>query len=67
MKYQFACPLEGCEWKMVVDGENDAEGADKLTEAAKKHLATTHPDIHKTDGEVKGDIASMMTQLPSEM
>ncbi len=67
MKYQFTCPLEGCEWKTTVDAANDEEAATKLTEAAKVHLADTHPDVHKTDEQIKSDITSMMTKLPDVM
>jgi predicted small metal-binding protein len=67
MKYQFACPLEGCEWKTTVDAQTEEEAANQLTQAAKEHLAQSHPEIHKTDEQIKSDITSMMTKVQDQM
>lgn len=60
MQYTFACPLEGCTEVMMVEAQTDEEALDKLVETAKGHLATTHPELHKTDDEIKADIGPKM-------
>lgn len=61
MKYSFICPLGGCKETMTVEAKNDDDAVDKLTEKAKEHLALSHPDIEKTDEEIRNDIKSQMT------
>lgn len=63
MQFQFSCPLEGCDQVLVVDAENKEEGAKKLVEAAKIHLAEMHPQVHKTDEQVNADIRSRMESV----
>lgn len=61
MQYSFRCPLPGCSTIMNIDAQNDDEAVNKLTEQAKIHLASAHPDIHKTDEQIQEDIRSHMT------
>lgn len=61
MKYLFTCPIAGCKHTMTVEARSSNEAIDKLTEKAKEHLATTHPDVKKTDQEVRSDIESQIT------
>lgn len=63
MRYSFACPLEGCSEVMTVNAKNDDEAVDKLSEMAKKHLMIAHPDVKKTDEEVRSDIRSQMVAM----
>lgn len=63
MKYSFTCPLEGCSETMSVEGTSDDEATDKLVEKAKEHLVIKHPDIHKTDIEIKNDIQEQMIKV----
>lgn len=58
--YQFSCPLEGCMGKLTTSSPTDEEAINNLTQQAKDHLASAHPEISKTDEEVKSDISSMM-------
>ena len=60
MKYSFACPLAGCKDTMTVEAENKEEALNRLTEEAKKHLKTFHPELSKTDREVRNDVASKL-------
>lgn len=61
MKYSFTCPIAGCKHTMTVEAQSSDEAIDKLTEKAKEHLSTTHPDVKKTDQEVRSDTKSQMT------
>lgn len=60
MQYSFTCPLKGCNQTLTVEAQTNEEAVDKLTEEAKEHLKTTHPEIKKTDEEVREDIQSQM-------
>lgn len=51
--------------KLKSDSLSRDEAADSLTTQAKEHLATVHPDIVKTDEQVRGDITSMMVEESS--
>lgn len=61
MQYSFACPLEGCAHIMTVEAKNDDEAVDKLTEQAKDHLMIVHPDVKKSDEQIRDDIRKQMT------
>ncbi|OGK22254.1 hypothetical protein A2866_02430 [Candidatus Roizmanbacteria bacterium RIFCSPHIGHO2_01_FULL_39_8] len=63
MKYSFTCPLAGCGDVMTVQAENKEETLNKLTEKAKNHLKISHPEVSKTDREVRNDAASKLTIL----
>ena len=41
---------------MSVEASNPEEGLDKLVETAKAHLASSHPEIKKTDQQIRDDI-----------
>ena len=60
MQYTFVCPLEGCTEVMKVEAENDGQALDMLVETAKGHLSDAHPELHKTDEEIKSDIGPKM-------
>lgn len=60
MQYLFTCPLERCQEVMTIEANSDEEAIEKLSNKAKNHLALKHPDIKKTDEEVKKDIKSLM-------
>ena len=60
MKYIFVCPLDGCSEEMEVDAESEDVAKTKLTEMAKNHLETVHPEVKKTDEQVSEDIGSLM-------
>lgn len=63
MEYSFTCPITGCKHIMTVEAQSSNEAIDNLTEKAKEHLAATHPDVKKTDQEVRSDIKSQMTTI----
>lgn len=65
MQYSFTCPIEGCGQKMTVDATSNAEAIEKLTGVAKEHVATVHPDLQKTDEQVRGDVTSLMVEEDS--
>lgn len=60
MKYFFVCPLEGCSLKMEAEVENKNEAIDKLTDTAKEHLKNVHPEVFKTDEQIRADITTGM-------
>lgn len=62
MQYSFTCPLDGCGQKMTVDATSREEAVEKLTEAAKGHLASVHPEVQKSDEQVHDDISSMTVE-----
>lgn len=62
MQYSFTCPIEGCHETMHVDASNDDEALNQLVETAKGHLASRHPDLHKTDEQIRGDIGPNMVK-----
>ncbi len=68
MQHSFTCPLDECGQKMTVETTSREEAVEQLTESAKNHLASTHPEIHKTDEEIHQDIDSMTVEEgdPSE-
>lgn len=66
MQFSFTCPIEGCGQKMTVDATSREEATEKLTDVAKGHVVSVHPDFHKTDDEVRGDITSMMAEESDE-
>lgn len=59
-QYTFTCPLEGCSTVMTTQVSTEEEGAKALVAQAKAHLASVHPEVHKTDEEVDKDIRSHM-------
>lgn len=61
MQYSFACPLEGCKHIMTVNAQNADEAVEKLTEQAKDHLVMAHPDVKKSDEQIRNDIRRQMT------
>jgi len=63
MPYTFACPLEGCEEVMTVEAENDEQALDKLVAKARDHLAQVHPELTKTDSDIRADIAPKMQKV----
>lgn len=63
MPYTFACPLENCEEVMTVEAENDDEALDKLVAKAKVHLAEAHPQLTKTDTDIREDIQPKMRKV----
>ncbi len=60
MHYTFACPLTGCTEVMTVEAQNDDEALNKLVDTAKGHLAAAHPELQKTEEEIRADIAPKM-------
>lgn len=60
MQYTFTCPLEGCTEVMQVEAMDDDQALDMLVDTAKGHLAKAHPDLHKTDEEIRADIGPKM-------
>lgn len=58
--YSFTCPVTGCGMVMRASSDDKEQAAAMLIEQAKVHLASTHPDIKKTDEEVSVDINSHM-------
>lgn len=66
MQYSFTCPLEGCKTVMLVEAENDDEAVDRLMEEAKEHLVVAHPDVKKTEEEIRKDIQSHMIVMDSD-
>lgn len=66
MQYSFACPLEGCGQKMTVEAGSRDEAVEKLTEVAKEHLASQHPEVQKSDEQVREDISTMTVEESSD-
>ncbi len=66
MKYKFSCPLEGCSQEMTIEANSEEEAVQELTDKAKMHLASAHPEVQKTDDQVKSDISSMMERVIEE-
>lgn len=60
MHYSFTCPLKGCTQTLTVESQTSDESEVILTEKAKEHLKVVHPEIRKTDEEVRTDIRSHM-------
>jgi hypothetical protein len=63
MQYSFTCPLDGCNHVMSVEAKDEDEALGKLTDTAEEHLALSHPDVQKTDEEIREDIRSEMTTV----
>lgn len=61
-QYTFTCPLPGCGHVLSVHAQSREDGAKMLVEEAHKHLATAHPEVHKTHEEVTADISSHMAE-----
>lgn len=51
---------------MTVMAGSREEAVDKLTQEAKKHLSEVHPDVKKTDEEIRNDVASNMQMSGDE-
>lgn len=62
MQYTFICPLEGCHESILVDAENDTQALDAMVKQAKSHLTSVHPELHKTDDEIRVDIQPKMVK-----
>jgi hypothetical protein len=60
MQYAFTCPISGCNQTMMVDAASDDDALNKLVATAKHHLSDTHPDLHKTDDQIRTDIGPNM-------
>jgi hypothetical protein len=60
MQYTFACPLEGCSQVMKVEAMDDDQALDMLIDTAKGHLSSAHPELHKSDEEIRADIQPNM-------
>jgi hypothetical protein len=52
---------------MTVVADSREEAVDKLTEEAKRHLSEVHPDLEKTDEEIRHDVASSLQTIKDEM
>jgi hypothetical protein len=63
MQYSFTCPITGCNKTMTVDAANDDEALNKLVDTAKGHLASDHPDLAKTDDQIRADIGPNMVKI----
>lgn len=59
MEFSFTCPIEGCGQKMFTEAVTRQEAVDNLTQTAKEHLSEVHPDLHKTDEQIREDINSL--------
>lgn len=61
-QYKFICPLPGCGMLLTAHAQTKDQGIAMLIDEAHRHLATAHPDIHKTNGEVSADITAHMVE-----
>lgn len=62
MRYSFTCPIAGCAHVMSVDAQSESEAVDKLSEVAADHLKDTHPELKKTDEQIRDDVRSNLVQ-----
>lgn len=51
---------------MTVTADSREEAVDKLAQEAKRHLSEVHPDVEKTDEEIRNDVASNMQMTGDE-
>jgi hypothetical protein len=66
MKYAFTCPVAGCKHTMTVDAQNDAEALEKLSLEAKEHVAMIHPQLEKTDEQIRRDVKKGMVNMGAQ-
>jgi hypothetical protein len=67
MTYAFACPIQGCTTIMTTEANSREEAIDDLTAQAKGHLETAHPEIQKTEQQVRDDVETGTVQGESNI
>lgn len=55
-QYSFTCPLDECGHEMRVTADHREEALDRLTGIAADHLEEVHPEVRKTDAEIRQDL-----------
>lgn len=56
MKYAFSCSVPKCSAVLTTTADNLAEATEKITVQDKNHLKNAHPEIQKSDKQIRDDV-----------